>query len=196
MGVALGEPIELGEQYRSLELREWTDVVAALKPQTSALGHVGMACQEGAAAAGGQQLGAAETEDAHVTPGSGSASLHPRAGCLSRVLNHRHALPSGLFHDLTHGHQPTVQVRGDHGAGRRSERGRQLFGSEVPVLGIDIDQHRPGADGVDAEEIAAVIVGGHHDLITRTDLQRTQRQLDRKRATAAGKGVANAMLGR
>ena len=75
------------------------------------------------------------------------------------------------IHHLGHRHQTAVQMRHQHRPGSRAERFRQVPGSKVPVVGIDIDQHRLGADRVDAQEIAGVVVGGKDDLVAGADLE-------------------------
>src|SRR5262249_44502099 len=50
-------------------------------------------------------------------------------------------------------------------------------------------EDRASADGVNAEEVAPVIVSGHHHFIAAADLDRPQRQLDRECPAAAGENV-------
>src|SRR5439155_21391310 len=47
---------------------------------------------------------------------------------------------------------------------------------------------------MDIQEIAAVVISGQDHLISRTDLQGTQRQLDGKRTAAAGRDELDAVI--
>ena len=93
----------------------------------------------------------------------------------------------GKGHHFRHGDQTTVQVGNDNGAGFRSERRGQILRNHVPVVGVHIDQNRLGADGMNVEEIARVIISRHDDFIAGPDLQSAQGQLNRKSAAAAQK---------
>ena len=79
-----------------------------------------------------------------------------------------------------------ARVAGPNAAARPS-------GSQVPVIDIDIDKNGASADRVDAEEVAAIVVSGHHHFVARTDLERSQRQLDRECSAAAGQHMLDAM---
>src|SRR5207302_8532582 len=88
-----------------------------------------------------------------------------------------------------------VQVGGDDGPGVGPEGLAQSIGVQVPVVGVEIDEDGPGAHGVDAEEVAAVVVGGEHDLVAGADLEGAQGEFDGKGAAAAGQGEGDAVPG-
>ena len=86
-----------------------------------------------------------------------------------------------------------MQVRDDRCASRWPERGGKALRRQVPVIDIDIDKNGASADRMDAEEVAAIVVSGHHHFVARTDLERSQRQLDRECPAAAGQHMLDAM---
>src|SRR5579875_124468 len=98
-------------------------------------------------------------------------------------------------HDLTHGHQPAVQMRDEEGARCRPERRSQIFRSKVPLIGIDINKDGTSADGGTVEEIAFIVVSGHDYFIARPDFQCSQRQVDCERAATAGEDMLDLVHG-
>src|SRR5579875_489514 len=72
---------------------------------------------------------------------------------------------------------------------RRTYRCSQTLWSKVPVFGIDIHQNWTSPDGMDAKEIAHIIVGGHDYFVAWTNLQGSQGQFDGESAAAAGEYV-------
>jgi hypothetical protein len=106
--VAAIEFIELGQQHGRLELGKRTYDVAAVLPDLGALENVGVSGQDGAASSGGKQLGAAETQNPHVPPGAGLASLDRGSWHLGGVFDHEQPMSGGDGHDLTHWHNTAV----------------------------------------------------------------------------------------
>ncbi len=125
--------------------------------------------QDGAPAAGGEQFRAAEAQHADRTPGARRPALHRRAGRLGRVLDNRNAVRIRQRENIPHRRQATVQVRHDHRLGRRGQRLRKPRGVHVPVVRINVDQHRHGPDRENAEVIAGIVVGAQNDLGAGTD---------------------------
>src|SRR5262249_52392339 len=155
----------------------------------------GVPGQESTTPAGAEQLGAAETQDASIAPGAGLLALDGSARALGGVLDNRDSVGRGNGHDLAHRHHAAVQMRYEDGSRLRPEGVFEKGRMEIPVVGMNIDQHRPGADGVDTEEIAAVIVSGQDDLGARADFEGAQGQLDGERTAGAGQGEIDAERG-
>ena len=145
--------------------------------------------QQGAAAAGGQQLRAAETQHANVAPRAGPPALHRRPRRLGRVLDHRDASCRGQLRQLPHGDQAAVEVRDDHRPHRGADASARDSGRGSSRR-VHVGQHRPGADGVDGEEVAGIVVGGQHHLVAGADLEGAQGQFDRERTAGADGGKA------
>ena len=82
------------------------------------------------------------------------------------------SLPAGDLHHLAHRDDPAVQVRADDRLRLRGERGFEVRGVELPVVGVDVDQDGLRADRVDGEEVRFVVVGGHYDFVARADAER------------------------
>src|SRR5438552_1958870 len=110
---------------------------------------VGVSGQEGAAASRGEQLGAAEAQDAHVAPGSCLTSLDGGAGHLGGILDHAQAVSIGKLHDFSYRHHAAVQMGDDHGAGSWTNGSFYLLRRQVPVGWIDVDQHWNRPDRMD-----------------------------------------------
>ena len=83
-------------------------------------------------------------------------------------------------------------MRHDQRSHRRRVGGIECGDVQVPVTRVRIDEHGAGADGVNAQEVAGVVVGAEEDFITRPDLEGTKGKLDGEGAAAAGEGEGNA----
>ena len=87
-----------------------------------------------------------------------------------------------------------MEVRDDHRPHRRAERLGQGREIQVPVVRRHVRQHRPGADRVDRQEIAGIVVGRQHHLVAGADLEGAKGQLDGQRAAGADGGEGDAVF--
>ena len=117
---------------------------------------------------------AAERADA-----AGRAPLVGRADRLRRVFDHWNAALRRDVHHGVHVGSQTEQVHRQDGFGPRGHRRRDTLGIDVVGRQIDIDEDRPRAEPRDRSRRREKRVGRRHDLVSRLDTERHQRQQQR-----------------
>jgi hypothetical protein len=121
---------------------------------------------------GAKVLGRIEREAPGVADRPGAPHAHPGTVGLACVLDHRHTVLAGQFHDRLQVHGPSVQVDGNHAACPRPKRVPDAIGGDEAGVRVDVDEprhrarHRHRLGGADEG------VGGHEHLIPRPDPQR------------------------
>src|SRR5690242_4498497 len=99
-----------------------------------------MSSDQGPAAARGKELGAAETQDTDIAPGSRLAPLYDRPRHLRGILDDLQTMPGGNLHDGLHGGNTAMQVRNENGPCPGPNGLLQLPGFESAILRVHIDQ--------------------------------------------------------
>src|SRR5262249_509748 len=142
-------------------------------------------CEQCASPSGAEQFTAAETDNSDVPPGTGFTPLNDSTWHLAGVFNDWNASLAGNAHDSIHRNYSTVKMRDQNGAGVRANGFDYEFRIEIPVVRIEINQHWPCSHRDNIVEISDKIVTAHDHLVSGTNLQRSQRQLDGKGPAAA-----------
>jgi hypothetical protein len=135
----------------------------------------------------GEEAGAAEAAEV-----AAPAALVAGAEALRRVLDHRDvAVACGDGVDLVHVGHLAVQAHRHDGPRARRDLGLDAAPVDVAGAGLDVDEHRRGAEQHDHLGGGGEAEGRGDDLVARLQLERHQR--DQQRLGAAGDG--DAMLG-
>ena len=110
---------------------------------------------------------------------------------LGAVLDHRDAMPAAGLDDRVQRDRLAVEMHRDHRADRRHARRwmrqhlRQFGGIHRVEIGLDVDQHRRGADHLDRGDRGNRGMRYRHHARARPHAQRAQRQRQRIGAVAA-----------
>ncbi len=78
-----------------------------------------------------------------------------------------------------------MQMRSNDRFGFRADRRLDEQNFEVRVVGADVDQHRPGAEGLDRPKVAWKIVSGQNHFLAGRDADAPQGQFHGEGAGAA-----------
>src|SRR5882724_3039426 len=108
-------------------------MIAPMQPQARPLIYVGVPGQEGAASPRGEQLGAAEAQDADVAPSARFPSLDCRARHLGGILDYAQTVRAGNLHHFPHRHDPPVQVGDDYSTSVWTEGCFEPLRRQIPV---------------------------------------------------------------
>ncbi len=118
------------------------------------------------------------------------AAAVSRAVSLGGVLDDRDASRLCELRQRVHVRGVAVEVDGDDGLGALSNELGDRLRIQAPRVGIDFGQDRRCADVAHGIGSGDVRQRGDDDLVAGTDVQRQQRNVQRRRAVADGDRVA------
>jgi ADP-ribose pyrophosphatase YjhB (NUDIX family) len=152
---------------------------------------LGVARHDGAAVAGrGEILARVEAEAPDRAERSDGAAAGTRAMSLSCIFYHGDSVRRRAFHQRVHRRRVSVEMHDDECARPLPESvGRRRFVDEIGLI-VRIDEHRVGADESDRGDGCMERIGLGHDIVTRSDPERTERHYEGVGATVDAERIA------
>ena len=134
-----------------------------------------------AIAVGPQVFARVKTKSRRMAQRAHALAFVARTVGLACVFNHHDPMLIGKLLDGIHVGRMPIQMNGENSF--RAASDGSFDGRHVQSVGvrIDVDQHRLGASMRHAECGGDETVGGGDDLVTRTDIERPQREFECRR---------------
>ena len=152
------------------------------------VGERGIARRDRAALPGRHDLARVEGEAAHDAERAAGAVAIPRPEGTGRVLHEGDPGRDGGL-ELLPRHGAAEQMNGHDRLRPRRDRCRDPLDVEVERVGVDVDDHGPGATQLHRVGGGGEGVRRHDHLVARPDVERHHREVQGCRARGDGDGV-------